>query len=169
MANLSDEERENLVAYLDNELDEAATQELEARINLDPDLRKEVETLKQTWGLLDFLPKPQPSPSFTHRTMERLSLEKLGRVVDTGKMPAAASVWPRRLAWAAAVLLTAGLGYAAAHYFFAPPDSLGQDEALVRHLRVLENWRQYEHVDDLDFLRALDAPELFGEDTGASD
>ena len=34
--------------------------------------------MKQTWGMLDFLPKASPSANFTNRTMERLSLEKVG-------------------------------------------------------------------------------------------
>jgi hypothetical protein len=41
------------------------------------------------------------------------------------------------------------------------------EESLVRHLRVLEKWRQYEAIDDLEFLRALDHPDLFGDEPGS--
>jgi len=39
------------------------------------------------------------------------------------------------------------------------------DQQLVRDLRVIENHRLYEHVDDIQFLRELDDPDLFGEDS----
>ena len=73
---LNDDEKADLVAYLDGELDEPATQAVEAKIAADPDARAELDALKQTWGMLDYLPKTNPSPNFTNRTLERLSLEK---------------------------------------------------------------------------------------------
>ena len=35
---------------------------------------------------------------------------------------------------------------------------------LVRHLRVIEKWRLYEHADDLDFVKKLNHPDLFGDE-----
>jgi hypothetical protein len=96
--------------------------------------------------------------------MERLSLEK--RPVETGKMPTArADSWLGIIGWAAAVLLAAGVGwFASARIWQLPPDP---DEALVRQLPIIEKWRAYELVDDVGFLRALDHPDLFGEDLGS--
>lgn len=163
---LSNEERENLVAYLDGELDEEASQILEAKLTLDPQARAEVDALRQTWGLLDYLPRAQPSTSFTHQTMERLALAKIA--VKTGVMPR-----PRHLSrgakvgWAAAVLLALGGGVFGGRWWFKQPAETTPDveETLVRHLRVLEQWRSYEHVDDLEFLRALNHADLFGDDS----
>lgn len=164
---LNDEERENLVAYLDGELDEEAAQELEARLNRDPQARAEVEAMRQTWGLLDYLPRAQPSESFTHRTMERLTMVKSGSRtgVITGPEPFAIA---GKIGWAAAVLVALALGTLAGRWFFhkTPAQSADLDETLVRHLRVVEKWPAYEHVEDLDFLRGLDHPDLFGEDSG---
>src|SRR5687768_8160747 len=86
MASLSEEDRENITAYLDGELDEETAQTLEAKISLDADMRKAFEEMKSAWAMLDYLPKVQPSDTFTHRTMERLSLEGLARAAQTGKM-----------------------------------------------------------------------------------
>src|SRR5579875_3152629 len=69
----SEQERADLVAYLDGELSGEAARALEAKLSLDPAARAEAEALRRTWELLDFLPRPQPSPRFTHRTLERLS------------------------------------------------------------------------------------------------
>ena len=37
---------------------------------------------------------------------------------------------------------------------------------LVQNARVLQFKRLYEHADDLQFLRELDEPDLFGDDVG---
>ena len=72
---LNDDEKAELVAYLDGELDETATQAVEARIAADPEARAELEAMKQTWFMLDYLPKVEPSPNFTNQTMAQLTLE----------------------------------------------------------------------------------------------
>src|ERR1700676_2331743 len=102
---LNDDDKAELVAYLDGELDEAATQAVEAKIATDPDARAELDAMKQTWGMLDYLPKASPSPNFTNRTMERLSLEKVGPGKKTMPMPGPRATWLRRLGWVAAVLV----------------------------------------------------------------
>src|SRR5437879_1691136 len=100
---LNEDEKAELVAYLDGELDDAATQAVEAKIATNPDARAELDSLKQTWGMLDYLPKASPSATFTNRTMERLSLEKMP-AKKTMPMPGSRP-WLGRLGWAAAVLV----------------------------------------------------------------
>jgi anti-sigma factor RsiW len=165
MAVLSEEDRANLVAYLDGELDETAAQALEARLNLEPALRAEADAMRQTWGLLDYLPKAEPSPTFTHRTLERLSLEK--RPLSTQlALPVRRLPWRLALGWAAALLVASGAGLGLGFYFGGPaPDALLEaDGPMIRHLRVAEKWRYYENAEDLDFVRQLATPDLFGED-----
>ena len=79
MAYLNEEDRANLVAYLDGELDEHAARDLEARLANDPRARAEAETLRRTWELLDYLPRAEASGSFTHRTLERLAVQSRTR------------------------------------------------------------------------------------------
>src|SRR5580658_2364513 len=97
---LTEDEKAELVAYLDGELDDAAAHAVEAKIATNPDARAELDALKQTWGMLDYLPKASPSPSFTNRTMERLTLEK-GGAKKTMPMPGRRFAWLRRVGWAA--------------------------------------------------------------------
>ena len=164
MSTLSDDDRANLTAYLDGELDEEATQALEAKLSQDPAARAEVEELRQAWTMLDYLPRSSPSATFTHRTMEKLSLER--RPIETGKMPAGrGSFWLSPAGWAAAVLAAAVLGYFSSQHLWQPtPDP---DEPLVKHLQLIEKWKAYEAVDDVEFLRALDHPDYFGDDVGS--
>jgi anti-sigma factor RsiW len=165
MPHLSDEDRENLTAYLDGELDEDTARALETRLNLDPEARAEADALQQAWNLLDYLPRTETSSSFTHRTLERLALEprKTG-LVPLRRLPG----WAVGLGWAAAILLAAGAGLAASGWLWpSSKDAVETEEQMVRHLRVLEKYRLYEPIEDLEFLRALDDPDLFGEDSGS--
>ena len=164
MSTLSDDDRANLTAYLDGELDEETTQALEAKLSQDPAARAEVEELRQAWTMLDYLPRSSPSASFTHRTMEKLSLE--GRAIETGKMPAGVGkFWLSPVGWAAAALVALGLGYVSSQHLWQPaPDA---DEPLVRHLQLIEKWKAYEAVEDVEFLKALNDPDYFGDDVGS--
>lgn len=164
-----DADREDLVAYLDGELDPARARCLEAKLNQDPAARAEAEALQRTWELLDYLPQAQPSPSFTSRTLERVSALRpaLGQpsAVPTRVGPGG---WAAA-AWAAVVLLAGLVGFSAASRVAAPSaapvEAATLEELLVRDLRLIENLRLYEHVEDIEFLRALDDPDLFGEDS----
>jgi hypothetical protein len=162
---LTEDEKSELVAYLDGELDDAATQAVEAKLATNSEARAELDELKQTWGLLDLLPKASPSPNFTHRTMERLTLEKGGRS-GSKTLPMQGSGMLARAAWAAAILVALGGGYYAANQLWNPsPDPITEDEMeLIRHLRIAEKWRYYENADDLDFVKKLNNPDLFGDD-----
>jgi anti-sigma factor RsiW len=157
-----DEQREDLVAYLDGELDEEAARALEAKLSLDSAVRAEVDQLRRTWELLDYLPKAEPSPNFTHRTLDRVSTFRPTGTSSAGSARRSRP-WLVGLGWAAAVLLAVTIGYAGVHFAY-PADRT--DEELARDLRVLENKRLYDAVDDLDFLHELDSPDLFGDEGG---
>src|SRR5437773_2053066 len=107
---LSDTEQEKLVAYLDGELDDAAERQVVAELGVRPELRQEAESLKRTWDLLDFLPKPAPPPQFTERTMHKLQATKLLLVRR--------EQWWKRIAvagWVFTLGLVALLAFAAAY------------------------------------------------------
>lgn len=167
---MSEEEQADLVAYLDGELHGEAAQSLEARLGRDARLRAEADSLKRAWDLLDFLPQPEPSPSFTERTLSLV--EPAGLPRRSGELPRRvypAGSWPwGRVAlgvgWAAALLLAGWLGYRG--YGLVSPRQPG-DAELLRDLRVIENKRLYDLVEDLQFLEQLDHPDLFGDDTGS--
>lgn len=155
---LTEQERADLVAYLDGELTGEAARALETKLSRDPAVRAEAQSLQRTWELLDYLPRPQPTASFTHRTLERLS------PVRTSE----ARRWRRRglaAGWAAALLLAGWAGYAT--FSWVVPNSPGERE-LLRDLRLIESKRYYDLVEELDFWRALDTPELFGDEQRSS-
>src|SRR4051794_27325674 len=71
---LDDKDQEDLSAFLDGELDEATSQALEARMTLDSHVRAEADSLRKAWDLLDHLPRSEPSPDFTQRTMHSIAV-----------------------------------------------------------------------------------------------
>jgi anti-sigma factor RsiW len=163
----SDEDRAELVAYLDGELSGEAARTLEARLNVEPALRAEANALRRTWEILDYLPQADPKPRFTERTLSRVMPPPSG---GHPAAPPAARGAPKWLlypviafSWAAALLLALALGYRG-FGALAPPEP-GEGE-LVRDLRLIENKRAYDGVEDFDFLRQLDHPDLFGEEAG---
>jgi hypothetical protein len=42
------------------------------------------------------------------------------------------------------------------------------ERQLLQDLRIIENKRVYDRIEDLDFWRALDAPDLFGDEASNS-
>jgi anti-sigma factor RsiW len=163
-SNLSEQERCDLVAYLDGELDDETSRALETKLATDADARAEMEQLRRCWDLLDFLPVPTPSENFTHRTLERL---KPGKTLVQSKLASTnLPRWAFGAGWAAAVLVAATVGYLGLTILLnAAAQNRGPTEQdLVADLRVIENKRMYELVDDFEFLKELDDPDLFGDE-----
>jgi anti-sigma factor RsiW len=164
---LTDDDRAEIVAYLDGELDPAGRQRVESRLNRDPRARTEADTLKRAWDLLDHLPRPDPSPNFAERTLTRVAA-----LPPIAPPPLPAAPWNRRpalgyAAWAAAVLLAVALGYRLgppAHPPAPPPVDLDTDPVYAKEPWVIEHLPLYLAADNLDYLQALDTPELFGDD-----
>ncbi len=166
-APLTEQERADLVAYLDGELTGPRAAALEARLRQNPAARAEAESLRQTWQLLDLLPRPEPPPDFTRKTLERIA-----PVRPSPRRAVRWRPWALSVGWAAALAAAAATGYAGARWLphraaapAGPPVDV--DEALVRDLGVVENLRLYEKAGDVGFLRELanpDDPDLFGRD-----
>jgi hypothetical protein len=176
MAPLSDKDRADLVAYLDGELDDSAARTIETKLNLDPQARAEAIALRKTWEMLDYLPRAEPSADFTQHTLQRLTVQCPPAVAEKRGWP----WWSIGAGWAAAVLLAAAAGFLGANYLTRSEDppvritdenqnpfdrmSDGEvEKSLVQNLRVLENRKLYENVDDMEFVQKLNDPDLFGD------
>jgi hypothetical protein len=103
---LSEQDRADLVAYLDGELKGEAARALQAKLQLHPEARAEAEALARTWDLLDYLPRAEPSPAFTERTLSRLVVPTR-RLTTTRRRP-----WLWGALWAAGLLAAFACGLA---------------------------------------------------------
>jgi anti-sigma factor RsiW len=155
---LNENDQAELVAYLDGELRGEAARRVEARLVKDRATQSEAEILKQTWDLLDYLPRAQPSASFTQQTVKKLiPLTQL-----------AAHSWLRllrwrgwQMKWAAGLLLAFSIGVIACKLLMARRTP--GDAELTHDLRLIENKHLYEIGVSVKYLEELDKPDLFGE------
>lgn len=159
---LTEDERAEIIAYLDGELDAKTARRVEAKLNRDPRAKAEADSLRRTWELLDYLPRPEPTPSFSQRTVQQLTAQ----ITKTTPVFPVRRRLPGKMAlvavgWAAALALVGTASYSAlARFRPKEPD----DEQLIRYLRIVENKKYYEEAEDMEFLRLLDDPEVFGDD-----
>jgi hypothetical protein len=137
------------------------------RLSLDPRLRSVADALQRAWDILDVLPRPQPSAAFTTRTVSQAipagfsGTQALppGSAVSIGPVPVPRP-GPGFWLGSAAVILLAGVAGYFGHRALAPPppDPPLEDVTLMKNLRL------YRHVDDIEYLKKLDTPELFGDE-----
>lgn len=151
---------EELVAYLDGELDDEASRRIEQLLAADPKVRAALQGLERSWQLLDVLDRVEPDEGFTRTTMEMVAL---AAEEDLQKQQAEIPGRRRRqwLVGGASLLAAAAAGFLAV--VFLRPDP---NEQLLRDLPVLENLDQYRQVDDIEFLWLLDKSGLFSEEAG---
>lgn len=164
---------EELVAYLDGELDPKATEAFATRMGLDPRLRAEADALQRAWDILDVLPRPQPSSNFASRTLSQAIpipapsgtqvVPYPGQAFPSAALPAqraGAGFWMT----SAAIILVASVGGYFGHRAFAPAPKSATPDPPLADVTLMMNLRLYRNVDDMDYLKKLDTPELFGEE-----
>lgn len=167
---------EDLVAYLDGELDTEEASAVESRIARDAKARSKAEAFRKTYDLLDYLPKPEPSPTFATRTLTKLDTTAprvdsngSGRVSGLSPTLSTASSEPQSstgfltfLLWAVAALFAGTVGYFG-HLLARPHLETKNDPPAMQQVRLLEYLPLFLGVDDLAYLKALDESELFSE------
>jgi anti-sigma factor RsiW len=151
---LSIDERANLVAYLDGELNDAQARSIATKLTQSLTARREVEALQKTWEMLDLLPRPKASEDFTARTLSVATQQGDGRIAS------AASDVARRigtgLAWAVASALLFVTGYLLTSRVWPNPSA-----RLARDLPIAESLDEYRDVGSFEFLQQLDESSEF--------
>lgn len=153
---------EELVAYLDGELDQEATRRVEQLLAADPEVRETLRQLEQTWEMLDGLGTADLDDAFTQTTLEMVAVEAEDEVrhveIDVPRRRRR-----RRLLQAGSLAAAALAGFLAV--LLLAPDPNRQ---LLEDLPVLENLDEYQQVGDIEFLKMLHEQQLFdGEDGNA--
>jgi hypothetical protein len=146
---LTAEERQDLVAYLDGELEERAAARLETKLANSATARRELDSLKRTWEVLDFLPMPEATADFTHRTAELLTVQDQRRAIASRSAVDLLRNVSVFAAWLLGVVACFAGGWLAVTRW---PDA---NEGLVRDLPVIERLEDYRAIRDVDFLRLL--------------
>ena len=150
---------EQLVAYLDGELDDASSRRIDALLASDPGVRDMLEKLEGTWELLDNLERAHVDEVFTRSTLEMVAVA----ASDDVQEELATVPQRRRRQWliGGAGLLAAGAAGFLGVFFFWP----NPNRQLLHELPVLERLDEYRQIDGVKFLELLleNREELFAE------
>jgi anti-sigma factor RsiW len=151
---------EELVAYLDGELEGEAARRMEHRLASEETVRRRLQQLAQSWDLLDQLPRTTVDDNFTRSTVEIVALaaeEELGQKAATEPRRR----WMRWLLTSVAAVGACWIGFFVVVHLRPDPN-----QELLRDLPVIENQEVLKEAGDIDFLRKLDKEGLFPEESG---
>jgi len=158
---LSAEQREDLVAYLDGELDQSNLETVESVLTENQVARHDLNQFSRTYELLNLLPRVAPQTDLTRRTLDRIEV----RESQVWKKPGVSVSGIRRYFLAAiwlALLTAAGIaGYQSSVKLIPDPSDL-----LLKDLPVIQKLDRYSTVKDLEYLRELHRSKLFGTESG---
>lgn len=156
--------REELSAYLDDELDTAARAAVEQRLADDDQYRSRLNELEQAWDLLDLLPRHEHVDArFTQTTVAMATLDAHTEL-DRAQSRARRGYWLDAVSLALACLALAWTAYQVVHWRLDQPN-----RQFAHDLPVIERVDEYRHVDSVEFLRALRASGLFDDANDAND
>ena len=146
---------EQLVAYLDGELDAESRRRVEELLGSDAQLRRRLQQMERTWDLLDDLDSAAPANRFTQTTLEMVAV---AAHQDVEQSLAEAPRRRRRWWLVTGLALLAAL---AAGFFTVVRLTPDPNRQLVENLPMLENLDEYRQIDEVEFLRLLRAAGLF--------
>ena len=147
--------QEQIVAYLDGELDDEKRRRIEELLVSDPQLRGALQQLDHTWELLDELDTAPVHDKFAQTTLEMVAVVAAKDARDLRRK----APWRRWLVW------VAGLGAAALAGFFALAMLLpNPNRQLLQDLPLLENLDQYRQIESLKILHSLSDEKLFADE-----
>jgi anti-sigma factor RsiW len=155
---LNEQLDEQLVAYLDGELDTEAARQLEARLACDESLRNRLKQMSQSWDLLDQLPRSNVDEKFARTTVQTVTLAIAQQVQDDESTEPSRRRW-RWIGGGSIIVVGAVAGFFLVSGIYGRPN-----ERLLRDLPVIENVELYRQAGDLDFLHKLLDENLFVEE-----
>ena len=151
-------DHEDLVAYLDGELDADKSKHIEDRLSNDAEFRQLLNKLQRSWDFLDDLPRVNTDEDFTRTTIEMVAV-KAAEDIKQAEHKETRARWIKWLVGAGSVAATFVIGYASIAHV------LDRDNRqLVRDLPIIERVDMYRNVDNIEFLISLDDADLFGEE-----
>ncbi len=146
---------EEIVAYLDGELDAEAEARVVRRLAEDSAYRARLSQLQQAWDLLDNLRGSEADEDFVQSTIAMVAVQ----AEEDAKTMRLRVVRRRNFTWAAvAAMALASLLAGFAYFRYQLTDA---DRKLVRDLPVIERVDDYRHIDDIEFLKQLARENLF--------
>jgi anti-sigma factor RsiW len=160
-------DEENLVAYLDGELDFETSQKIEHRLARDADYRQRLQQLQRAWDLMDALPRVHAGQSFAKTTMELVAIKAEQDVDSIATRSRKESI--RR--WIAGIVAT--LAATVGSFELVQLAVTAPDRQLLNDLPIIERVTFYQMLDSpsrqpaeaVEFLKLLAQENLFREES----
>jgi len=160
---MTHEQRANFVAYLDGELPDEESQQIEHLLARNEVARHDMESLATVWELLDTLPRTKAPDDFAEKTIATLKL-------DEQKQPVTEAEWFKRtvkyslntVVWIA-VALCGAAGFLVARSFPA-----SNNDELIHNYDLLINLDDYREVGSIEFLKKLQNSPVWANRDGAT-
>jgi anti-sigma factor RsiW len=146
---------EELVAYLDDEIEPTDRQRIERRLADDAAYRERLRQLQQAWDALDALPHSSLGEAFTSSTMTMVVAEQ-EQATTQAVQKIQAKRGRRGIVLIVSTLLAAAVGFALVYRQLT--DS---DRELVNDLPVIERVDQLHNTPSVEFLEQLQKEGLF--------
>ncbi len=133
-----------LISYLDGEMDERTSAELESRLASDQTLRMRLHEFQQTWDMLDEVQPPQKGDSFVRTTIEVVVSEARNRARQRKRM------LQRTMAGLAFFILPLVAGF----YWMRSVQHRPERE-FIADLTFWENMELYDQVDSIRLMEEI--------------
>lgn len=146
---------EELVAYLDDELDDEARRRLERRLTEEPTVRESLRKLTRVWDALETLPRAEVSESFATTTVEAVVFKEQQSQANTlgARLRKSRDWW---LKTAVALAACALVSFIAARLIWPDPNV-----QLAEDLPILQNLDAYRSIENIEFARLLAQENVF--------
>jgi anti-sigma factor RsiW len=153
-----DQESQQIVAYLDGELDAVANAEIEKRLADDAEFALRLQQLQRAWDLLDDLPRANNNIDFTRSTVELVTVSAEDDLQATKNLATQKKIqsWLIRSGLVSFAIL---LGWFLGDWYFGRAQ-----RQLLRDLPVIHQFDEYRLTEDLEFLKQLQDAGLFDEE-----
>lgn len=156
-SDLTEDQRTEIVAYLDGELDPESADKVRRLLVEDVNARREAEEMTIAWEALDSLGDVKASGDFQQRT-----LTSIQSLAETEKHTNTQAFDVKRGSilggWILGLITSAIAGFCFTNW--SVPD---ESRELVRDLELLKSLPKYERVGSVELLEELEKQELFDE------
>ena len=149
LSRLSPDQRANLVAYLDGELDDGSVKEIETVLTQSPVARNDVELLARTYELLNALPRVEAAPEFTVRTMTAIAAPEAKPDITETEGYKKVKGWIQVAVLGLICAASGAVAFGAVRYWSPRPY-----DSLLDELPVLRELHRYQEIGDFEFVRS---------------
>ncbi len=138
---------EQLVAYLDGELDQTSVLDVEGRLAESAELRQRLEDLRSAWDLLEDLPVASPNPKFAQSTIEMVTMSAAS---FSGGKSTARNNWPL----IASMIAIAPIMFVVGYMVYRASQKAVERRA-IEVLPILADWEALKAVGSYEWLESI--------------